>query len=116
MTRPNLTDFNLKPRRQFRKDWIGSHPFPTLIDLENSQHIRRARNAAGHITRLTADEERPAALLSAMFGQFFEVEEFADRAAPAGEEHLVQSPGFLRRPALKGRLIARDGLDDGIPD
>lgn len=56
-----------------------------LFSLENSQHIRRAGDATGDVTRLAADEERPAAHGAAVGGELLEVEQLADRAAPASE-------------------------------
>lgn len=91
------------------------HDTPPPLTLENSQHIRRTRDAAGDITRLAADEERPAALVAALRGERLEVEQLADGAAPAGEEHLVQVVGRPRRPALEGRLVPGHG-GEVVPD
>lgn len=86
-----------------------------MTRLENSQHIRRARNATGHITRLAANEEGPTALLPTMVSELLELEELADGAPPAGEQHLVQQPVVTRRPGLEGRLVARHG-GEVVPD
>jgi hypothetical protein len=82
--------------------WRTNHVSISLIPARLRTHIRQKSktgnspcNPTRHITHLARNKETPPAHLLTMPRQLFQIKELADRTAPAGKEHFMESPRCL---------------------